>query len=320
MRTMDDVASWFTQPMTGTVETAGASFWRLIPRYAPDARMVVIRRPVADVVDSLMRIDGMTFDRDELTRRMIAADRKLAQAAKRIPGAVSVDYAALNDEATCAAIFDHCLGLTHDRDWWRAVSAVNIQIDMVAMTRYVAAYRGKLDTLAMAAKAETLGMMAHRRPVVDRALTIQTEPMEMWLAGGEDLFRQHCVTVGERPDQWREKNFPLWRVLDSAGMMQITTARSNGRMFGYLMTIIAPSMTSPSVLSGTSSTFFASPEFPGLGMKLQRAAIRSLKDRGVDEVFFEAGKRGSGPRLGAMYQRLGAVEHGQAYRLSLAGD
>jgi hypothetical protein len=34
-------------------------------------------------------------------------------------------------------------------------------------------------------------------------------------------------------------------------------------------------------------------------------------------VFFEAGKRGSGPRISMLYKRLGAQDHGSAYRLQL---
>ena len=52
-------------------------------------------------------------------------------------------------------------------------------------------------------------------------------------------------------------------------------------------------------------------------MKLQRAAIETLQARGVNEVFFRAGVRGSGPRMGAMYRRLGAADDGQLYKLNL---
>jgi len=102
--------------------------------------------------------------------------------------------------------------------------------------------------------------------------------------------------------------------------LQITTARSNGRMFGYLMTIIGPSLASGTTTSATHTTFYADPSFPGLGLKLQREALAMLKERGVDEIVWEAGKRGSGPRLGAMYRRLGAAEHGETYRLQLTGN
>jgi hypothetical protein len=126
------------------------------------------------------------------------------------------------------------------------------------------------------------------------------------------------MLVNEDPDNWKGKNLTLMQDLDDIGAMQIMTARCNGKIFGYLMTLLSPSLTSENVNAATNTTFYASPDVPGLGMKLQRAALKALKDRGVHEVFFEAGKRGSGPRLSVLYERLGAQEHGTAYRLQLA--
>lgn len=319
LRTLDDVGAWFSQPFTGTVETAAAPWWRLLKRYAPEARVVVVRRPVGEVVESLMRLEGLTFDRARLTANMQMLDRKLGQIIRRVPGAISVDYAGLTQEATCAALFEHCLSLPHDRVRWAAFAAVNTQIDMVAMMRYAEAYRPALMRLGNSAKQQILAGMMGRQPVLPSGVTIETESFDDWFRDAEALFKEHCISVGEPPDQWKRKNVPLIRQLYEIGAIQFMAARSNGRMFGYLMTIIAPSLTAENVTSATNTLFFASPEFPGLGMKLQRAAIRALRDRGVDDVFFEAGKRGSGERLGAMYRRLGAVDHGHVLRMQLTG-
>ena len=318
MRTLDDVTAWSSQPHTGTVETAGAPWWRLLGRYAPGARIAVVRRPVKDVVNSLSRIDGVTFDRERLERTMWKLDRKLDQLTARVPDVLSVNFADLEDEQTCARVFEHCTGLPHDHGHWAALDPVNVQIDFRALVRYADAYGGALERLANSAKQQILAGMSARKPKETEGVTFQTESFDAWVDGGKALFQEHCITVGEAPGQWRTKNIPLMRHLYDAGALQIMTARSNGRMFGYLMTIIAPSLVHPGCLSGSNTTFFASPEFPGLGMKIQRAAIQSLKERGISEVFFEAGSRGSGPRLGAMYRRLGAVDHGQAFRLELA--
>jgi hypothetical protein len=108
------------------------------------------------------------------------------------------------------------------------------------------------------------------------------------------------------------------RDLANIGAMQIITARSNGRMFGYLMTILGPSMTRPGVTIGSQGTFYADPTMPGLGLKLQRASIAALKARNVDHVFMQDGVRGSGGRINAIYRRIGAEIDGQAYRLQLS--
>ena len=319
MRTLDDVKTWFTQPFIGTSETAGAPWWRLLPRYAPAARVVVVRRPVGDVVDSLMRLNGVSFDREILTRNMTWHDHKLGQIAKRVPGAISVDYADLEREKVCANVFEHCTDLPHDPSWWAFLSPMNLQTDMVEMVRYATAYEGALNRLGNSAKQQILCSMRGKRPIPCDGMTFQSETIDEWIDDARELFAEHCVTVGENPDQWLLKNWPLMRQLHEIGAMQIMTARLNGRMFGYLMTVLSPSLAYRDMLSGSNTTFFASPEFPGLGMKLQRAAIQSLKEKGVGEVFFEAGQRGDGPRLGSLYKRLGAVPHGEVFRMSLEG-
>src|SRR5664279_2954834 len=89
MRSLDDVRSWLAQPLTGTVETAAGPFWRLLMDLAPDARVVVLRRPVAEVVDSLVRLG---FERAPMVRIMTRLDAKLAQIAVRVPGCLSVSF------------------------------------------------------------------------------------------------------------------------------------------------------------------------------------------------------------------------------------
>lgn len=317
VRALDDVRAWFSQGTVGTAETAGAPWWRLLEQYAPYARVVVVRRPVDDVVDSLAKIPGLSFDRTWLEKAMGRLDRKLDQVEARLPGVLSVRYGDLEAEDTCAAVFQHCLPYAHDAAHWHQLAPVNIQCNMPALVRYMEAYRPALEKVALVAKRQTIAAMAKRGPVDSQGVTFQTEPFDDWLAAAEKLIDDHLVIVGEAPGDWRGKNLPLMRGLYGLGAMQIMTARCNGRMVGYLMTMISPSLKSPSVISGSNLAFVASPDFPGVGMKLQRAALQALKDRGVDEVFFEAGQRGSGPRLGAMYERLGAAEYGRVYRLAL---
>src|SRR5208283_487786 len=92
--------------------------------------------------------------------------------------------------------------------------------------------------------------------------------------------------------------------------------RSNGRMFGYLMTELTVSRESASRRAAVETTFFASDDAPGLGMKLQRETLRRLRHKGVSEVWFRSGPRGNGPKLGTMFRRLGAAPSGSLWRLN----
>lgn len=311
LRSVADIKTWLSQPNTGTIETLAAPFWRSLPA---GVRVAVVRRPVGEVVDSLMNVGE--FDRDTLTALMRKFDRKLDQIEARM-NCMSVRFSDLENEETCAALFEHCLPYTHDHDRWQAMAGENIQVDLRGMFRHFDAFRPQLEKLGGLLKQQTLHLMASK-PILQRDdLTIQLEDLDTWKAGGVALFADHCNSVGEDADEWERKNWPLWRTLYDAGAMQILTARANGRMFGYLVTFIHPSMTSEAVTSAANTLFFGSDDMPGVGILLQRAALKVLKARGVNDVFWEAGARGSGPKLGNLYKRLGAVEHGKTYRLEL---
>jgi hypothetical protein len=316
-RSLDDVTAWFSQPNIGTAETAAAPWWRLLDRFAPGARILIVRRPVSEVVDSLMNIPGLSFDRAVLEQTITKLDRKLDQIEARCDNVLSVNFDDLNDEMVCAIAFEHCLPHAHDHEHWARLAPVNVQINMPALMRYAQAYQPALDKVAAIAKHQTLAAMVTREPVEPEGITFQTETFDDWLNGAARLFDDHLVAVGETPGNWQNKNIGLMQRIYDAGAMQIMTARCNGRMFGYLMTLVAPSLADENLTTATHTTFYADSAFPGLGLKLQRAALRDLKKRGVDEVFLEAGQRGSGPRLSVLYKRLGALDYSQVYRMQL---
>jgi hypothetical protein len=314
-RSLDDVRSWLAQPLTGTVETAGAPFWRLLMEYRPDVRVAVLRRPVAEVVDSLARFG---FDPAQMRPVMQRLDAKLAQIAARVPDALSVTSADLDDEAACARVFEHCTGLPHDPQWWRTIAPLNLQTDLLATIRYFEAHRPQLEKLASVAKHSALAAMNRRIPQDLNGVTFQQEPFDTFYRDARDCFAEHLVQTGQAPEDHAKKNLPMLRALDALGALSITTARSrNGLMHGYLMAVHGPSLDSPDVTQAWNTIFFASADCPGLGMKLQRASLDALRARGVNEVLMRAGMRGSGPRLGSFYRRLGAEDFGQVYRLQL---
>ncbi len=311
MRSLDDVATWFTQPHTGTVETAGAPFWRMLP---PGARVVVVRRPVPAVLASLAR-QGVAGD--AVTQLVVANDRKLEQIGNRIHGALSVNFEDLNNEAVCARVFQHCLGYPHDPLHWRTWHARKVSGDLKAQERYCHAYLPQLLKLARAARQRTLVSM--RRPAtMPDGMTIQEEDIDTWFRDAKPIIREHMVATGQDVDDYKAKNEPLLRKLDAMGSIQVMTARSNGRMFGYLMSVIGPSLDAEDRLEALHLPFFVSRDCPGgLGMKLQHAAIDALQAKGVRDVFGRAGVRGAGPRLGSMYRRLGFEDFGTMHRLDL---
>ncbi len=314
-RSMEDVEVWFRQPLTGTSETAAAPWWRLLGRVAPSLRTVVVRRPVVEVVDSLMELN-VGFNRPSLEQGMRRLNCKLDQIEARVPGVLSVRFRDLVDESVCGEVLEYCLELPRDPKWWDMLAPMNLQTDMLATLRYCEAFRGQMAKLSKIARHREIAAMRRVSECHD-GITIQQEPFDTFFRDGRGLFSEHLTQVGEAPDAYWEKNLDLMRAIEGLGFMQIVTARSNGRMFGYLMAVLSPSLEKNDTLSATHLTFFAAPGFPGLGLKLQRASVEGLRNKGVDELFLREGVRGSGPRLGALYRRMGAEEFGNLYRLNL---
>jgi hypothetical protein len=319
LRSLDDARAWLSQPCTGTVETAAAPFWRLLRQYCPDARVAVVRRPVPEVLASFMALP-LGFDPVTLEPLLRKLDAKLAQIERRMSNVVvSVTFEELGTEEGCRRIFEHCLPYPHNRAWWEAMAPANVQMDMRQCVRKYRAFEPQLTKLTKIAKQTTLAVMARNVGEID-GVTFQQEPFEQWYRDGRALFEAHLMRVGEAPDNYAFKNLPLLRTLDAAGALQITTARMAGqdrRMFGYLATLVGPSLESADGTWGTNTFFYADPAIRGLGMKLQRASIAALRERGVGEAFMLAGPRGDGPRMSTLYRRLGAEDCGQFFRMKL---
>lgn len=270
-----------------------------------------------DVVASVQKF-GYQINWDHFAFSMRMLDRKLDQIEKRIPNTLRVTYDELQTEAACQAVFEHCLPYKFDREWWEAIAPINMQCSFHHMVMYMQAYAPQLTKLAKIAKHRIISNISRKLPVEhDDGFVFREETLAQAFADSHQLFKDHCVLVGETPDAFWGKNLELFQRLEDNGCLQIMTARSNGRMFGYLVTLVTPSLESPDLTVATQTVFFADPSCKGVGMRLQRAAVERLREKGVNQAYFNAGVRGDGPRMGVMYRRIGAKPHGEWYRLDL---
>ena len=319
LRSIADVKTWLNQDYCGSAETYVAPFWRLMHEANPNLRIVIVHRPVSECVESLMEIDfsGIcTLDRGEIEKSMKRLDAKLHQIERRVPNVLSVKFSDLDNEPTIKAVFEHCLPYPFDRARWQNLKGQILTCNMRAIMRYAFAYHKPLAQMIATATHHMRMQMTAKPPLTSGGVTIQQESFDDWERDGAQLFEAHCVEAG---GNWQNKNIPLMRRLYEVGAMQITTARCNGRMFGYLAAFITPSLESRNLVSSVHTTFYVSKDMPGLGLKLQRASVAALRERGVGEVVFHQGVRADGPRLGVLYNRMGAKEFGHLYRLQFNG-
>lgn len=315
VRSLDDVRAWLSQPNTGTCETAAAPFWRLLLKYSPDTRIITVRRPVGEVVDSLLKA-GISVDRATLQAGMARYDRKLDQIERRVPGVMSVTFADLAAEETCRRIFETCLPYPHDHQRWVALAGENIQISLSAMVRYVKENYTELDRVATIAMCAMLKDLRSRK-AASGEVTVREETVDDLARDGREMMERHCLKIGEKPDAWMTRNIPLLRALQQQGFFQVIIGRCNGKVFGYLGTAISPSLENQSWTVAENGMFYAAEEVPGLGLKMQRAAIRALRSKGVRQLFMRSGLRGDGQRMDVLYRRLGAQDFGKLYCLNL---
>ncbi len=318
LRSLEDAKSFLSLPYVGAVETALAPWWRLCLHLRPDLRVVVIRRPVEDVVASFRRVlPGV--DAGLIHKQAVKCDRKLAQISTRLPSALSLPYAALSSPQTLANLSEFCHGTPCDPGRAAALSQVNLQIDLPALLRYMAGHSVQIARLTSQARLASLRLFADK-PASPLGITFAEESFDTFLRDGADLFREHCALVGEHTENFMHKNHELARALERSGAAHIITARCNGKMFGYHTAILSPSMESPDIMSACGNTFYASPDFPGLGLKLLRASLAALRAKGVDEIYLRAGHRGAGPRMGPLLRRVGGEDAGELYRVQLGKE
>jgi len=147
MRSIDDLIALARRPNTGAAETAASLAWRILHHHVPDLRAVVVRRPADAVVEAMLRVDvaGVaTYDRDKLRAGMARGARALDEISAQ-PGVLAVDYADLDREDACAAIFQHCLPYGFDRVWWGQWRSCNVQADVRSVLRYYHSNRAAVD-------------------------------------------------------------------------------------------------------------------------------------------------------------------------------
>ena len=309
MRSLDDVRSWLATPLTGSCETGGAPFWRTLAKLRPDAKVVIVRRPVEQVVTSLMR--QAPFPEVPLRAEMTHLDRKLLQIAARWPGALMVSYGALVHEVVCKTIFEHCLGLPHDREWWQFCAALNQQANLLHELNYMVAHQKQIERCKRLVVCDTLADMM-QRPLPQGDIVVQREDLETAIPDARALASRHALQGdGADPYAAYESAVASLRSRAHDGSLVFLSARKSGALVGYLgIACVTPTLAAP-------IQFYADARLPGVGRRLLTAALPALRERGVAELSMVSGPRGSGPRIESLYRRLGAEERGKHFVLKL---
>jgi hypothetical protein len=123
---VSDFIRLYSEGMDGACETATVLGHRLIRHLMPTVKFAVVRRPLAEVVASLARMD-LTAPLGELEARDAMLDQVEA-----LPGTLSLQYAELDSPDFCRRLFEFCHGgePEFEIEWWAQCSRFNIQVEM----------------------------------------------------------------------------------------------------------------------------------------------------------------------------------------------
>ena len=160
LRGMQDMAAFFARPGAGSTETAAAPGWRLLRHYVPGIKSAVVRRAADEIIASFARsevADIAAIDEEKL-RRIIAYEVRCLDQISRQPGVLTVDFHDLAQEATCSAIFEHCLPYRFDAQWWHHMKDKNVQSDVRSIFSYYRDNRAGIEEFKRDAKREMIAL------------------------------------------------------------------------------------------------------------------------------------------------------------------
>lgn len=110
--------------MFGSVEIGAVMAWRIIKKELPHLKIVLMRRPLIEVFDSFAKA-GFVVDLGELAELEAMLD-----AVAQTEGVYSIKSSDLDAPVTCKWLFEYCLDLEFDFDWWAYMQSYNIQMDL----------------------------------------------------------------------------------------------------------------------------------------------------------------------------------------------
>lgn len=119
-------------------------------------------------------------------------------------------------------------------------------------------------------------------------ITFHTEDWATYFRDCQTLWVEHYEEVAVAKDRMAMKpNVPVYEALERAGELDILVARSEGRMVGYILSVIRPHLHYADVLCGFEDAYFLSrPHRKGLaGVRLFQAWEKRMRARGCQKWF-----------------------------------
>lgn len=296
----------------GTVETGAHLAFPLVRARRPEAKVVLVRRPLREVLKSMSalglsgpEIESELKDRDETLDRIA-----------QYPGVKSIEFKDLNEPFNCSWLYEYLTGKPLEPNWWAQASNLNVQ---VTMSKRLELLQRRSDEIARV-KAEALEIPWPELPDA-KEVTLQLEPFtDLWPEIGQ-LAKTHfeevaTVDEGKRPFKLHTLAMDMANKL---GQMPMFTARVDGYLVGYLTWNVFPDLECADLKIAQQGGWYVKEGYEklGLGWKLMRYSLGELKKAGIDEVFMHHRLNGRAKDLTPFFKRLRATEIQHTYYLKL---
>ena len=148
-------------------------------------------------------------------------------------------------------------------------------------------------------------------------ITFQKETFSEFLIEGKALVSKHHLEIYTGLDLTLfDVDFDAYSKIESAGKLEVYTARENGTLIGYTLWFISRHLHYKNSLTATSAAVFMNPKYrKGLqGYKLIKWSIEKLKSRQIQRILISVK-----PTLdfGKLLERLGASYFEKTYSIVL---
>lgn len=143
--------------LSGTCETGAVLGWRLLVEEIPGVRLVVVKRDPVEVFQSLLRF-GINADLDDLVRKWVLLDVVSA-----LHGVLTLSYESLASPQACQQLFEYCLDLPFDWQWWEALSCTRIEVDMQLRLRDLILNRDRTESFKAEVMLRTAKLGEHHQ-------------------------------------------------------------------------------------------------------------------------------------------------------------
>lgn len=160
-RDLDTASDFMRTTGVGCAETGVAPAWRLLKHRVPNLKMVVIRRPEDETVQSFLNSEigrqGL-YDEDRL-RKIIGYECRCLDQISQHPDTLTVQYRDLSFAYWCKQIFEFCLPYEFDMPWWEFMARRNIQADARDVLGYYVTNRPGVEAFKREAKREMIRLV-----------------------------------------------------------------------------------------------------------------------------------------------------------------